>query len=63
MITVTDGQGFTRLIDASAATCRQGGATVACGSIVANSVVGAVGKVDANGTTLDASRVRAVPPS
>ncbi|MBV9212836.1 MAG: hypothetical protein JOZ25_04225 [Actinobacteria bacterium] len=63
VITIVDQQGFTRSIDTSGATCRQSHSTVACSSIAAESVVDAVGKVDSNGTTLDATRVRAIPPS
>ena len=63
VITISDTQGFTRSISTSGATCRQGGSTVACSSIVQNSVVVAKGKVDADGTTLDATRVTARAPS
>jgi hypothetical protein len=62
VITISDTQGFTRSINTSGATCSQGGSTVACSSIVQNSVVAAKGKVDADGTTLDATRVRSRAP-
>ena len=62
VITIYDTQGFSRSINTSGATCRQGGATVACASIVQNSVVVATGKVDADGTTLDAKRVKSHAP-
>ena len=63
VITIYDTQGFTRSINTSGATCRQGGSTVACSSIAQNSVVVAKGKVDADGTTLDAKRVKSRAPS
>ena len=62
VITIYDTQGFSRSINTSGATCRQGGATVACASIAQNSVVVATGKVDADGTTLDAKRVKSHAP-
>ena len=61
-MTIYDRQGFTRTIDTTGATCRQGNATVACSSIAVNSVVTARGHVDSDGTTLDATRIRAIPP-
>jgi Domain of unknown function (DUF5666) len=58
VLTVADNQGFTRTIDTSSSTtCKKGRSTVACGSIAAGTVIEAVGKVAANGTTLDATRV------
>ena len=62
VITIYDTQGFTRSINTSGATCHQGGSTVACSSIAQNSVVVAKGKVDADGTTLDAKTVRSRAP-
>ena len=62
VITIHDAQGFTRSINTSGATCSQGGSTVACSSIAQNSVVVAKGKVDPDGTTLDATRVRSRAP-
>lgn len=61
-MTVLDKEGSTRTIDTSGATCSQGGSTVACSTIAAESVVRARGHVDADGTTLDATRIKAVAP-
>lgn len=57
-LTVTDAQGFTRTISDTGATCYKGRTTEACSSIPTGAIVAAVGKVDADGVTLDASKIR-----
>jgi hypothetical protein len=58
VIKIADTQGFSHVINTSGSTiCRQGGGPIACGSIPAGSVIVAVGKVDPDGVTLDATRV------
>ena len=59
VIKIADTQGFTHVINTSGSTiCRQDGGPIACGSIATGSVIVAVGKVDPDGVTLDATRVR-----
>jgi hypothetical protein len=63
-LTVADAQGFTRTVSTTSSTrCAQKHATVPCSSISNGSVIVAVGKVDPDGTTLDASRVASRPGS
>lgn len=57
-LTIADGQGFTRTVNTTGSTrCTQKRATVPCSTIPNGSVILAAGKVDPDGTTLDASRV------
>jgi Domain of unknown function (DUF5666) len=57
-ITVTDNDGFTRTIVTTSSTkYTSAGSTVAASKVVVGTPIHAEGKVDANGTSLDASRV------
>lgn len=58
VIKIADTQGFTHVVNTGGATiCRQGGSPIACSSIPDGSVIEAVGKVDPDGVTLDATRI------
>jgi len=60
-VTIRDQQGFTRVVATSSQTTYgKDGATSARSAVTVGARVHAVGKVDANGTTLDASRVEVV---
>lgn len=59
---VVDGNGFTRTVDLSKATCRKARTTIACSSIAANAVVSALGRVSTDRTTLNARTVRVLAP-
>ena len=63
-ITITDRSGFTRTIRTSSATTySKDGATAKRSAITVGALVRAVGEVDADGTTLDATRVATGRPS